>query len=120
MAQRAATDAELLVLVPDAKAETDTGRRQEFLDFAFGMINLEAFGDKAHRAHAFLTGHFLALTTPGMSTRSPTTAKSIGGISASYAVGTPPADQELSSSAYGLAFLACRETLFVAPAIGGP
>ncbi len=121
MAQGLASDQLLLLLIPEVSC-VDEQIRVEYLDLAADMVNFELFGKRSSQAHAFLAGHWLALTRPGLSNRSPTTSKSIGGaLSATYAVATPKGDEELSSTAWGLAYLAIRNSVVCNVGIvGGP
>ena len=92
---------------------------QHHLNMAATFVNLEAWGVKASFGHIEATAHFAA-RTPGSGAAGgsgPATAKSMGSVSASYAVATD-ADAKWGTTAYGLNFLALRESLLVLPVVG--
>ena len=119
MAARAATDDELLALIPQLTCVDET-IRLAVLDMAAGMISVECFGEKYSTAQIYLTGHMLALTQAGVAANGPVVSKTIGSISATYAISTPPSDPLLSSTSYGQLYLMLRDSVPCLPMVVGP
>lgn len=118
MAQRYATDAEVLALAPELAGIAEP-MRLAWLDITRCWLSPSVIGHCCSQAHAMLTAH--ALTTlpsggPGGGGGAPTgplSGEANGPASRSYAtppVGTTPGDAELATSAYGLMYISLSRT----------
>ena len=120
MAQRAATDSDLLALYPELST-VNSALRAEYLTLTEEMIDIDRFLAKASQAQCALAGHFLALNaSSGVSGGAPIKSKKIDKISASYAVESPPGLEELASTRYGLHYILIERTIFCGPIVAGP
>ncbi len=120
MANRYATDAELIAVFPEIESAAASGLRDHYLDLTKEMLNLGVWETKASFGHLHLTAHFIAMH-PGVSVAGATpivSARKIEGLSVNYSVSAPTSD-ELSQTPYGRAYEKLRGGIFSTPIVGG-
>jgi hypothetical protein len=111
MANRLATAAEVVALVPElAPLLADVPDTfAAWLDAASLVVGAR-FARRRSQAHALLTAHMLASTqdvaTPGGG--GAIASEALGPASVSYSTGSGPTDAELGSTRYGQAYLQLR------------
>lgn len=113
------TDSELIAIFAELTA-APSAIRTHYLDLAETMTHSATWENQTSFAHMQLTAHLIALH-PGVSipgATAPLAARSMGGLSASYATGGPT-DAELALTPYGRAYKQMRDGLFVGPVVGG-
>lgn len=114
-----ATDSDLTTRIP-ATLAASTDLRALALADAEEMIDLDEYGGRAVRAHAYLAAHYLAVNPDsGMfeGEGGLVTSMSAGEISASFAAPPIPegVDPLLLTTSYGRQFVAIRNTLVSHP-----
>jgi hypothetical protein len=111
MANRLATSAEVVALVPELGPflVSNPATFAAWLELT-GTIVGSRFARRRSYAHALLTAHALASTqdvaTPGGG--GAIASEALGPASVSYATGAGPSDAELGSTRYGQAYLQLR------------
>lgn len=114
MANRLATSAEVVTLVPELGPllASDPATFAAWLELT-GTVVGSRFARRRSQAHALLTAHALASTqdvaTPGGG--GAIASEALGPASVSYA-GTGPSDAELGSTRYGQAYLQLRKIVW--------
>jgi hypothetical protein len=112
-----ATDARLLVLIPDA-SDIDEEIRTAVLALAADMIDRELFGKRTELAHAYLTAHFLAVQTGSLGgVTGNVTGRRAGEVSISYATATNSMDSDLAATRWGRAFLSIQNGVAIGPLV---
>src|SRR5690554_4956974 len=98
-------------------ASEDAARLDLFVELAAARISASVFGKVYPQALAYLTAHLLSVSarasTSGAGAAGPVTSATTGGVSVSYgqvAASVSVTDAALSTTAYGLEFLALRNS----------
>lgn len=98
-------------------SEASDSKIELFLEYARSWVHETKWGNKQKFAEILMCCHLLTLQQRGGGVSGPVTAERVGDVNISYGQAASTGNEALSTTAYGLQFLALRKTLIITPIV---